>query len=84
MNFWLNFEMDVFYPRPEYSRLETALVEKMDKGLILAFDALVFLLTVQKTWYQVRDAQSASINVTYSRLMLQDGESKSFMAQQQR
>ena len=33
INFWFNFEMDVFYPRPEYSRLETALVEKMDKGL---------------------------------------------------
>ena len=52
-------------------------VEAIDKILILLFDTLIFLLTMQKTWSQVQQATSTGINVSYSQLLLRDGESSS-------
>ena len=49
----------------------------MDKILTLLFDTLIFILTIYKTWYQVWQAKSTGMSVSYSQLLLHDGDSSS-------
>ena len=54
--------------------LKVALADEADKILILVFDIVVFVLTIHKTWYQVVQARSAMVKMSYSPLLLRDGQ----------
>ena len=48
--------------------------ELVDKSCTVAFDSLVFLFTIHKTWYQVYQSKMAQAHAPYSILLLRDGK----------
>ena len=57
-----------------WNQLIFTTADEIDKILILLFDTLIFMFTIHKTWYQVQQASLARMSVSYSQLLLRDGE----------